>query len=209
MLEKLNKLAPYLAAGIMGYMAYCAGEGGPAKATAEKASPLITREMLRPTLMSAPAGAAVRDPFEVDWASYLTRATEKVQAPKRSLTASTHPADAPRTASSAPAKAPASQPASQAASAPASPSPPPLPLSAVTGICLGEGISFIVVGDMIYKTGDVVGGADEASCWVIDSIEANGATLRFGAIRKKLLMPAPKDPGPRQTPAHARREKSS
>ena len=182
MLQRLDKLSPIAVMLVLGYLTYSGTQDRTPRAAVGKPPPQLTKRMLSPRLIEPEPHASPtdRDPFEVAWSSYLGSA----------------PASA-----SQPAPAPATRPAP--ASAPIEVSPPPVP-GRLVGVFVGEGIRLAVIGERVYKEGAPVGGDDPETCWRIESIDKNGAVLRFGRFQKVLRMPAGEKSGAR--PGRGRKE---
>lgn len=159
MLQKIDRLAPYAALGLLAYLTWSSLEAPLPRLAQGREAPALSRKLLNPppvavTDRASPAG---RDPFEVSWASY------------RNKTSPARPRPAPR-----------SQPASRPA-APASPekSLPPLPGNLV-GIFASDGPTLAVIGDQIHKAGSVTGNGDAETNWTVESITTDSVILRYG-----------------------------
>jgi hypothetical protein len=184
MLPKLDKFAPYAILLLLGYLTY-ASTGAPGLRQAEgKDDVKITKHLLAPKLLHAVAHAspADRDPFEVDWASY------------RHVDPASRPA---ATTASAPASRPAVEPRAEVV--PEVPGP-------LVGVFIGDDVRLAVIGEKLYKPGAVVGGTNPDECWVVEDVQEDQVTLRFGKILRTLELPRQADnpnakPGVK-TPAH-------
>lgn len=175
MLQRVDKIAPYALVLILGYLTYSMMEsGGPSVAQA-KHPPTISRSLLEPELITpkAHASPADRDPFEVEWSSYLT--FKKGRSHRI------------RTSTSRPATNPASQLATVPGTKLAEIKPPehPGPLAAVI---IGEDVQLAVIGQSLYKPGMLIGGTDPKKCWVIESIRQGSVIIAFGRIRRILRL---------------------
>jgi hypothetical protein len=71
--KNVDKIVPFLAVAVLGYLTYGIVDVGAGPPAPKKDAPAITKAMLRPELVVAQnhASPAGRDPFEVAWASYL------------------------------------------------------------------------------------------------------------------------------------------
>ncbi len=156
MLQKIDKLAPYAALALLGYLTYSSLETRLPRLAQGRESPTISPKLLDPppVVVTDRASPAGRDPFEVSWASYLNRPTRTKPTPKT---------------------APASRPAPVPTDHPL----PPLPGNLV-GIFASDGPTLAVIGDQIYKTGSVTGNGDPEINWTVESIVQDSVTLRFG-----------------------------
>ena len=177
MLSKFHKFAPFLLVGLLGYLGYSVTEStGPRKAQGKDAA-AITRDMLKPGLVpiQAHASPADRDPFEVEWASYQAGTGRGLVArPEANARVASQPASAPSVP--VPATAPAV-------------GQPPMP-GPVGGIFVAEEFRITVIGDKLYKPGDLVGGDDPSRCWLLESVQRDHIVLRFGETTIELRMPA-------------------
>ncbi len=172
MLQKVDKIAPYALVLILGYMTYSMMEsGGPAMAYA-KEPPTIAKSLLEPKLITpeAHASPADRDPFEVEWSSYL-----KSRKPRRTK------------ASTRPATKPASERATKAATKPVVIRPPKVP-GPLAAVVIGDDVQLAVIGQWLYKPGMLIGGTDPEKCWVVESIRQGSVTIAFGKIRRTLRL---------------------
>ncbi len=167
MLEKLNKIAVYLAMALLGYVSYSATESSPVKEAQGKEAPVISKKMIRPAMLSASQHASPvgRDPFEVEWASYISRMEGRQPKPEQASQPSTRPATEPATRGAAHAPVPASMPAVPARLASA---------------FIGDDVRMAIIDDKVYKPGSLVGGTDPTRCWMVESIEQDSVVLRFG-----------------------------
>jgi len=207
--KNVDKIAPFLAVAVLGYLTYGIVDVGAGPPPPKKDVPAITKAMLRPELVVAQnhASPAGRDPFEVAWASYLhpeksDAATGRAgPAPSREDVKPESSADG--TGSGPPSEgvkpgAPPSgsgqppegvKPAAEAARAEPKPppEPPPLPLQ-LSSICIGTLGRMAVIDGKVYRTGDSVKGTDAAAGWVIESIETDHVVLGCGGVRHTLQM---------------------
>jgi len=173
MLAKLNKLAPYAALALLGYLTYTTLEERLPRVAQGQHSPTISKKLLNPVPVAGAdrASPAGRDPFEVSWASYLKQ-------PKKAA-----------------ASAPASRPATQPVVSPAVPAPrgeqdkpaPPLPGDLV-GVFASDGLTLAVIGDQIYKAGSVTGNGDPETNWVVQEVRNDSVVLRYGSQTAVLQM---------------------
>jgi hypothetical protein len=174
-LDKIDKVAPYVALALLGYLCHSVMPSAAVSKAQGKDNPLISEEILRPALVTPEAHASpiTRDPFDVRWASYKEEAlaSGKSQAP------------AEASATSAPAY-----------SLDEEDGPPPLP-SGLKGILLADTTQFVVVGDKICKPGDVIPGAPPNRSWVVERVEVDGVVLRFGTITRKVQLTSTERPG--------------
>jgi len=156
MLQKIDKLAPYAALALLGYLTYSSLETHLPRAAQGRETPTISPKLLDPppTVVADRASPAGRDPFEVSWASYLNKPARSRPTPKTA-------------------------PASRPAPVPTDHPPPPLPGNLV-GIFASDGPTLAVIGDQIHKTGSVTGNGDPESNWTVESITQDSVTLRFG-----------------------------
>jgi hypothetical protein len=166
MLQRLDKFAPWIALGLLGYLTYSAISEGLPKAAEGKDPPRISKGQLTVKLTPATAHASPvdRDPFEVAWSSYLTR-----------------------TAIGQPTSVPSRQPTVPTTSLPATPELPPLP-QALGAVYIGEDLRLVVIDEVLYKPGSLIRGNDPSRCWRVESVEENRVTLRFGSEVRTLLM---------------------
>ena len=166
MIQKLDKLAPYAALGLLAYLTWSSLETPLPRLAQGREAPAISRKLLNPPPVVAAdrASPAGRDPFEVSWASYLNK-----PAPAR------------------PKPAPRSQPASRPAPQSPDKSLPPLPGNLV-GIFASDGPTLAVIGDQIHKAGSVTGNGDPETNWTVESITTDCVTLRYGEQTTVLRM---------------------
>jgi hypothetical protein len=170
MLNRLDKVAPYLAMALFAYLAYSATADRTAGAPAARKTPaaigkkLLSVKLAEPSPGASPVG---RDPFEVGWASYRPVPS----APK------------PPPAASRPASRPTSLPATK----PAAAKLPPLP-KRFTAVITAQHFQMAIIDDCICKPGSLVGGSDPAQCWRVEAITRNRVTLCFGEIRRVLTI---------------------
>lgn len=172
MLQRLDKLGPYALVLVLGYLTYTTAIESHPGLTQGQSTPEISAGMLKPTLIE-PTGRASgvdRDPFEVEWASYLIHAEARRAT---SQPASTQPAK--------PATRPAEPPKTRPATIPL----PPVP-DRLSGVFLGRAVRIAVIGPRIYKVGSLIGGSDPATCWQIEAIEVGHVVIRFGDVRRVL-----------------------
>ncbi|MGB2822196.1 MAG: hypothetical protein WBF17_14525 [Phycisphaerae bacterium] len=169
MLKQLDKFAPYLVILSLGYLTHSTMTESGIPAASAKKPPAIEKGLLNPTLVDPQAGASPvgRDPFEVDWASYL-------------------PEPVPE-----PASQPASQPATRATTVPASKPAvvevPPLP-KRFTAVITALDFQMAIIDNQIYRPGSLIGGADPQRCWRVETIERKRVTLRFGELIRVLTI---------------------
>jgi hypothetical protein len=185
-LEKLDKVAPYLALLLLGYLCHSAVSPGlPAKSLG-KDNPTIGEQALHPELVTPEAHASPvsRDPFEVRWASYREEGSP--------LPPSQSPAGSTAWATSAPAYNPQDEDEQQG--------PPPLP-SGLKGLLLGNKTQLVVVGDKICKPGDTIPSPFPGRAWVIERVEVDGVVLRYHDIVRKVQMLSADHPEPAPTSA--------
>ena len=172
MLQKVDKFAPFVVMLIFLYLTYNSTTDSGKDALGKKNLPKITKRMLNPefltpTTRSSPAD---RDPFEVSWASYISGTGV--------YGATTKPSEVTTAPATKPAKTP---PSTQ----PIVSKPPPLPRRP-DAIFIGENYSMVVIGEKIYKKGSLIGGKDPRRCWLLEEIQRDGITIRFGKIRRIL-----------------------
>ena len=172
MLQKVDKFAPFAVVLIFLYLTYNSTTDKGNDAFGKKNLPKITKRMLNPefltpTTRSSPAD---RDPFEVPWASYIS-GTGVYGATTKPSEVTTAPTTKPIKTS------PSTQPTSS--------KPPPLPRRP-DAIFIGENFSMVVIGEKIYKKGSLIGGKDPRRCWLLEEIQRDGITIRFGKIRRVL-----------------------
>jgi len=172
MLQKIDKFAPFAVVLIFLYLTYNSTTDKGNDAFGKKNLPKITKRMLNPefltpTTRSSPAD---RDPFEVPWASYIS-GTGVYGATTKPSEVTTAPTTKPIKTS------PSTQPTSS--------KPPPLPRRP-DAIFIGENFSMVVIGEKIYKKGSLIGGKDPRRCWLLEEIQRDGITIRFGKIRRVL-----------------------
>ncbi len=171
MLKPLDRFAPYLVILLLGYVTHSTvtQTGGLQIAQAKK-TPVIGKKILNPSLMEPQGGASPvgRDPFEVDWASYLPPEPE------------TQPA-------SQPATRPTSRPTTAPASKPAARRLPPLP-KRFTAVITAQDFQMAIIDDNLYRPGSLIGGTDPTRCWRVDTIEHKRVTLRFGKVKRALTI---------------------
>lgn len=166
MLEKIDKIAPYLALLVLGYLCHSVMSSGAAARAQAKDAPLITAQILHPELVALEArvSPANRDPFDVRWASYrdgsgLGRNPATPGEPE------------------SPTTSPASPDSEEAL--------PPLP-TGLKGLLLADDVQFVVVGDKICRPGDPVSGDDPSRSWVVERVDVDGVMLKFGNVHRKI-----------------------
>lgn len=167
MFQKLNKLAPYAALALLGYLTYTTLESHLPRAAHGREGPSISKKLLNPIPVAGAdrASPAGRDPFEVSWASYLKQ-------PKKT-----------------PASAPASRPATQPALSPAVQDKPAPPLPGdLVGVFVSDGLTLAVIGDQIHKAGSVTGNGDLETNWVVEEVRNDSVVLRYGNQTAELQM---------------------
>lgn len=182
MLQRVDKLAPYALVLILGYMTYSMMESrGPSVAQA-KQPPTISKSLLEPELITPKphASPADRDPFEVEWDSYLK---SRKGRPRRT-----------KASTSRPATKAASQPATAPATKPPEVKPPKLP-GPLAAVIISEDVQLAVIGQSLYKPGMLIGGTDPKKCWVVESIRQGSVTVAFGKIRRTLRLNSGKGRG--------------
>jgi hypothetical protein len=186
MVSRLDKLAPYLAMLLFGYLAYSTTTERSLRAAGGKQAPVVGKTLLEPTLREPEAGASPvgRDPFEVEWSSYRGRA----------------PA-APKPPASQPTSRPATRPATAPASQPLDREPPTLP-KRFTAVITANRFQMAIIDDFLYKPGMLIGGDDPQRCWRVETIERSRVTLRFGDLRRTLTISEDRgaSPAPRGGP---------
>jgi len=173
-LQRVDKIAPYALVLILGYLTYSMMEsGGPSVAQAKR-PPIISKSLLKPELITPKphASPADRDPFEVEWSSYLSRKKRP-----RGI----------RIATSRPSTNPASKPATAPANKPVEIKPPELP-GPLAAVIIGENVQLAVIGQSLYKPGMLIGGTDPKKCWVVESIRQGSVIIAFGPIRRTLRL---------------------
>jgi len=171
MLEKINKIAPYLALALLGYLCYTVMSPAAVPAGKEKEPPAISQQMLEPALLTPEAHASPvnRDPFNVRWASYLANAGQGALTGEEG----------------------AGDPSSGSLySFDPDQGPPPLP-SGLKAVLLAQGTQLVVVGDKLCKPGEPVSGNDPNRSWVVERVDADGVVLRFGELRRKIGLASP------------------
>ncbi|MCJ7543855.1 MAG: hypothetical protein MUP47_04695 [Phycisphaerae bacterium] len=169
MLEKLDKIAPFLVLALLGYLCHSVMPSEAVSKAQGKDDPPISEQMLHPELLTPEpyASPVNRDPFDVRWASYRE--------------GSTTPGAPSETAP--PEESPTSGPSGEVWDPEAA--PPPLP-TGLKGLLLADDVQFVVVGDKICKPGDLVSGNDPRRSWVVERVEVDGVVLRFGDVRRKV-----------------------
>lgn len=175
MLQRIDKIAPYALVLILGYMTYSMMEStGPSVAEA-KQPPTISNSLLEPELITpkSHASPADRDPFEVEWSSYLRSRRGRSGRAKAST--------------SQPATKAASQPAKALATKPPEVKPPKFP-GLLAAVIIGEDVQLAVIGQSLYKPGMLIGGTDPKKCWVVESIRQGSVIIAFGQIRRTLRL---------------------
>jgi hypothetical protein len=210
----VDRIAPFLAAALLGYLAYSVVAVESAPAPAGKEPPAITKKMLQPELITPrdQGSAAGRDPFEVAWASYLQQVDPnapvkdkaKPPAPKPESPAPKPESPAPKDAAAAAEEDPEvtadeTSPGQEPA-APRPVEPPALP-SGVTSICVSGTQRMAVIDGKVYRPGDLLNGKDPARCWVVESVGDNTVVLRFGSARHTLSIVRSGPEAPGRTPA--------
>ena len=210
--KNVDKIVPFLAVAVLGYLTYGIVDVGAGPPAPKKDAPAITKAMLRPELVVAQnhASPAGRDPFEVAWASYLHPAKSDA-ATGRAKPASSGEDVKPESSAEGAGSGPPSEgakpgappsgsgqppagvePAAEAALAEPKPppEPPPLPLQ-LSSICISTRGRMAVIDGKVYRTGDPVKQTDAAAGWVIESIETYHVVLGFGGVRHTLQMARP------------------
>ena len=195
----VDRIAPFLAVALLGYLAYSVVAVESAPLPAGKEPPTITKKMLQPELITPrdQGSAAGRDPFEVAWASYLERVDPnapvkdkaKPPAPKPESPAPKPESPAPKDGAAAAEEDPEvtadeTSPGQEPA-APPPVEPPALP-SGVTSICVSGMQRMAVIDGKVYRPGDLLNGKDPARCWVVESVGDDTVVLRFGSVRHTL-----------------------
>jgi len=152
---------------LFGHLAYCTMTETGIRAVEGKKTPVIGKRMLQPVLVEPAAGASPvgRDPFEVDWSSYLGR-----------------PEPATR-----PTSRPASRPTTAAATRPAGPTLPALP-KRLTAAITAQRLQMAIIDECLYRPGALIGGTDALRCWRVETIERDRVTLRFGDVVRTLMI---------------------
>ena len=188
----VDRIAPFLAAALLGYLAYSVVAVESASPPAGKEPPAITKKMLQPELITPrdQGSAAGRDPFEVAWASYLQRVDPnapvkdkaKPPAPKAEPPA---PKDGAAAAEEDPEVTADETPPGREPAAPPPVEPPALP-SGVTSICVSGTQRMAVIDGKVYRPGDLLNGKDPARCWVVESVGDDTVVLRFGSVQHTL-----------------------
>jgi len=190
--NNVDRIAPFLAAALLGYLAYSVVAVESVSPPAGKEPPAITKKMLQPELITPrdQGSAAGRDPFEVAWASYLqlvdpnAPVKDKAKPPAPKPGPSAAEADAAAAEEDFEMMAPETSPG-QDATAPPPVEPPALP-SGVTSICVSGMQRMAVIDGKVYRPGDLLNGKDPARCWVVESVGDNTVVLRFGSARHTL-----------------------
>jgi len=199
----VDRIAPFLAVALLGYLAYSVVAVESAPLPAGKEPPTITKKMLQPELITPrdQGSAAGRDPFEVAWASYLERvdpnAPVKDKAKPPAPKAGPSAADAAAAAAEEDPEVTADETSpGQDAAAPPPVEPPALP-SGVTSICVSGTQRMAVIDGKVYRPGDLLNGKDPARCWAVESVGDNTVVLRFGSARHTLsiIRSGPEAPG--------------
>ncbi len=136
-----------------------------------KEPPTISKSLLEPELITPKphASPADRDPFEVEWDSYLMSKKMRSRVTKT------------------PTSRPSTNPASQSATKPAEIKPPMLP-GLLAAVIIGEDVQLAVIGQSLYKPGMLIGGTDPKKCWVVESIRHGSVIIAFGKIRLTLRL---------------------
>jgi len=188
----IDRIAPFLAAALLGYLAYSVVAVESTSPPEGKGPPAITKKMLQPELITPgdQGSAAGRDPFEVAWASYLQRVDPnapvkdkaKPPAPKPESPA---PKDDAAAAEEDPEVTADETSPGQEHAAPPPVDPPALP-SGVTSICVSGTQRMAVIDGKVYRPGDLLNGKDPARCWGVESVGDDTVVLRFGSVRHTL-----------------------
>ena len=187
----MDRIAPFLAAALLGYLAYSVVAVESASPPAGKGPPAITKKMLRPELITPrdQGSAAGRDPFEVVWASYLQEANPNAAGKEKAKPPAPKPGPSVAQATAAAEEDPEvtadETSPGQDAAAPPPVEPPPLP-SGVTSICVSGTQRMAVIDGKVYRPGDLLNGKDPARCWAVESVGDNTVVLRFGSARHTL-----------------------
>lgn len=183
MLDKIDKIAPYAAVALLGYLCHTTMVSASPRAAQGKDGALISKEMLKPELVvTEPHASPVnRDPFEVRWASYREG---DLFAPGGDTGEASPGGDA------------------AAYAVDDGDGPPPLP-HGLTAVLRGDSGQYVVVGDRLCTPGDPVAGNDPRRSWVVERVDADGVVLRFGNIRRKVALTPAEAPRPEATSAPA------
>jgi len=160
------------------YLTYSSTTNSDKDASGKKSLPKITKRMLNPEFITPTTRSSPidRDPFEVSWASYIngTGVYGATTKPGKVTTA------------------PTTKPTKTVCSTqPRVLEPPPLPRPPAA-IFIGENYSMAVIGDEICKEGSLIGGKDARQCWLLEKIQKDQVTIRFGKIRRILKMSSSK-----------------
>lgn len=168
MLEKIDKIAPYLVFALLGYLCHSEMSSGVTSKAQGQDAPAISKQMLYPELLTPEGHVSPinRDPFDVRWASYREGSDPGIYS-------GTPGEEGP----------PASETSEDLWDPQAA--PPPLP-TGFKGLLLADDVQFVVVGDRICKPGDLVSGNDPRRSWVVERVEVDGVVLRFGDLRRKI-----------------------
>jgi len=184
--NKLDKIAPFVAAAVLGYLTYGVMDAGAVSVAPGKEAPTVTKSMLKPEMVAAqghssPAG---RDPFEVAWASYL-------HPDKPGVSAAALPSAPESENEETPPPAGVAKPG-PALDVPPPPPPPPPPLPSLSSVSIRRNSEpMAIMGGRVYRAGDTVKAGDSGAGWVIESIESNQVVLRFGDVRHTLRIALP------------------
>jgi hypothetical protein len=167
MLQRLDKSWPYILTLLLGYMTYTAMDQGNVGLAKGKLLPGISESMLKPKLIEPKghASPADRDPFEVEWASYLDHSEDP---------------------------GPTSQPVSTS-TAPAASSPPPLAARLLAVFCRRD-LRVAVIGEEVCKVGSTIGGNDPNTCWQVVAIGKDAVVVKFGKVQRVLRIARPPVP---------------
>jgi len=182
MLHRLDKAAPYALMAILGYLTYSTIQSPPKRMDGGKTPASIGSELLCPKLLKpcAHASPADRDPFEVNWNSYLQGRDGRQAAtqPAPDAGGDEQPATTqPVTSRPVPAKTP--------------PGPGQL-----VGVIVTDGVRLAVIGDLVCRAGMPIGGKDPARCWVLESIGDRCVIIRFGDRKRTLRLHLGRPRGP-------------
>jgi len=163
---------------LFGQLTYSVLTAERVRALQDRKTPVIHKEMLNPVLAEPSDGASPvgRDPFEVEWSSYLPK-------PKP------EPSPAPR-----PTSRPTSRPTAAPTTRPEGPALPPMP-SRLTAVITGVGHQMAIIDEHVYKPGSLIGGTDAERCWCVEAIERERVTLRCGQARRLLKLHRKAPPG--------------
>ena len=169
MLSRLDKFAPYLVILLFAYLTHSARTGGGLLVAEGSKVPVIDRNRLNATLVEPQAAASPvdRDPFDVEWASYLPPVEPE-------------PASQPTTG-------PTSQPATAAPPEPVVARPPPMP-KRFTAVITARDAQIAIIDGSLYKPGSLIRGTDPQLCWRVETIRRKAVVLRFGKEKRTLTI---------------------